>query len=151
MIWAGCLIPAALLTQDAFTGGLGVNPIEKLTHWTGRAALTLLAITLAISPIRKLTRWHAIIKIRRMIGLFAFFYVCVHLFIWIQFDHSWRFSEIVPDILERPYITAGFTAFLLLVPLAATSTKASIRRLGRRWQKLHWLIYPAALLPASLE
>jgi sulfoxide reductase heme-binding subunit YedZ len=145
-IWIGALTPLAILVYRAFFGSLGFNPVETLTHWTGFTALTLLMVTLAVTPIRRITGWNQLIKVRRLIGLFSFFYVCLHFAIYMLFDHRFSVPSIIEDIAERPYITVGFAGFVLLVPLAATSTRAAIRRLGARWRTLHWLIYPAAAL-----
>jgi methionine sulfoxide reductase heme-binding subunit len=145
-VWAACLLPAAVLIYRGFTGGLTANPIEFLTLETGFWALTLLMVTLAITPLRTITGWNRIIRFRRITGLSAFFYATIHLLIYITLDRFFEFGEIAADILQRPYITVGFLAFLLLLPLAVTSTRGWIRRLGRRWQMLHRLIYPAAAL-----
>ena len=141
LIWLGALTPAALLLIRFFTDDLGANPIETITNWTGYTTLVLLTITLAVTPLRRVTGWNPLVQVRRLIGLFAFFYVCLHLATYVVLDLFFDFSLVAEDILERPYITVGFTAFLLLIPLAATSTKRMIRRLGRRWQMLHRLIY----------
>jgi methionine sulfoxide reductase heme-binding subunit len=141
------LIPLIKLGYDAGTGGLGVEPVERLIRRTGWWGLTLLVATLAVTPVRRLTGWNQLIKVRKPLGLMAFFYVCLHFLSYVVIDQFFAFSYIIEDILERPFITAGFTAFLLLLPLAATSTKRAIRWLGgKRWQRIHWLIYPAALL-----
>jgi methionine sulfoxide reductase heme-binding subunit len=145
-VWAACLLPAAVLIYRGFTGGLTPNPIEFLTLETCFWALTLLMVTLAITPLRTITGWNRIIRFRRITGLSAFFYATIHLLIYITLDRFFEFGEIAADILQRPYITVGFLAFLLLLPLAVTSTRGWIRRLGRRWQMLHRLIYPAAAL-----
>ncbi|HEX7091801.1 MAG TPA: protein-methionine-sulfoxide reductase heme-binding subunit MsrQ [Longimicrobiales bacterium] len=144
LLWVLCLTPAALLAQDAFTGGLGVNPIEEVTHRTGRWALTLLLATLAVTPVRRLTGWNQAVQLRRPLGLFAFAYAVLHFLTYIVLDQFFAWDAIIEDIAERPYITAGFAAFLLLIPLAATSTRAAIRRLGRNWGRLHRLVYVAA-------
>jgi len=128
------------------TDGLGANPIEAVLHWAGRWALILLLTSLAISPVRRLTGWNQIIKVRRPLGLFAFFYASLHLLIYMGLDQGFAWSFIIEDVVERPFITVGATAFLLLLPLAVTSTKGWIRRLGKRWQRLHRLVYPAAVL-----
>jgi len=143
-----CLVPLALLAARAFgwLGGLGANPIEFITHETGTWALRLLLLTLLVSPLRRLTGWSSVMRLRRMLGLFAFFYACLHLSIWIGLDLFFDWTLVWDDILNRPYITAGFTAWLLLLPLAVTSTDAMMRRLKRRWGKLHRLIYPAAMI-----
>ena len=143
-VWLLCLTPFGLLVRRALTGGLGANPVEFITLKTGFWTLTLLMITLAITPARRITGWNQLVQFRRLIGLFAFFYATLHFLTYITFDHFFDLSGIADDIMERPYITVGFTAFVLLIPLAATSTKGWIRRLGRRWQLLHRLIYISA-------
>lgn len=141
--WVAGLIPLILLVAGAFTGGLGADPIEYVTLRTGFATLLMLMVTLAVSPVRKWTGWNWLAATRRTFGLCAFGYVCLH-FLTYMVDQEFSPGIILEDIAERPYVTAGFTAFLLLVPLALTSTRASIRRLGKRWQKLHRLVYLAA-------
>lgn len=141
--WIGGLIPLVLLVAGAFTGGLGADPIEYVTLRTGFATLLMLMCTLAVTPVRRLTGWNWLAPARRTLGLCAFLYVCLHLSTYLV-DQGFAWTYIVEDVAERPYVTAGFTAFLLLLPLALTSTKASIRRLGKRWQKLHRLVYLAA-------
>ncbi|HEU4882039.1 MAG TPA: protein-methionine-sulfoxide reductase heme-binding subunit MsrQ [Longimicrobium sp.] len=141
--WVGGLIPLVLLVSGAFTGGLGADPIEYVTLRTGFATLLMLMCTLAVTPVRRLTGWNWLAPARRTFGLCAFLYVCIHLLTYLV-DQGFAWTYIVEDVAERPYVTAGFTAFLLLVPLALTSTKASIRRLGKRWQKLHKVVYLAA-------
>ncbi|HEV3050462.1 MAG TPA: protein-methionine-sulfoxide reductase heme-binding subunit MsrQ [Longimicrobium sp.] len=141
--WVGGLIPLILLVTGAFTGGLGADPIEYVTLRTGFATLLMLMCTLAVSPVRRLTGWNWLAPARRTLGLCAFLYVSLHLSTYLV-DQGFAWTYIVEDVAERPYVTAGFTAFLLLLPLALTSTKASIRRLGKRWQKLHRLVYLAA-------
>ena len=128
------------------TVGLGANPIEEVLHWAGRWALILLLVGLSITPLRRLTGWNQIIKVRRLVGLFAFFYASLHLSIYLGLDQGFAWSFIVEDIVKRPFITVGAGAFLLLAPLAVTSTKGWIRRLGRRWLRLHRLVYLAASL-----
>ena len=135
------LAPFAWLVFRAMTGRLSVNPIEDITLTTGIWALRLLLVTLAITPLRRLTGWHRVIQYRRMLGLFAFFYASMHLLTYLVLDQGLAFQFILPDIVKRPYITAGMTAFVLMIPLAITSTKGWIRRLGRRWQLLHRLVY----------
>ena len=130
------------------TDGLGANPVEAVLHWSGRWALILLLVGLSITPLRRITGWNRIIKVRRLIGLFAFFYASLHLLIYLVVDQGLAWAFIVEDVLERPFITAGMGAFLLLVPLAVTSTKGWIRRLGKGWQKLHRLVYVATGLGA---
>jgi len=140
-----CLVPLALLVWAGFHDSLGANPIEKITHRTGDWSLRFLLITLSITPLRKLFGWKQLIRLRRMLGLFAFFYVCLHFVTYLVFDHFFDFQEIVKDIVKRPYITVGFTGFVLLIPLAITSTNKMMKRLGKRWQRLHQLIYVIAV------
>lgn len=144
--WTLCLLPLALLGWRLATRGLGANPIEYVTHWSGGWTLNLLIATLAVTPIRRLTRWNEVIRVRRTLGLAAFSYATLHFLIYLAIDQFFALAYIVDDIAERPYITVGFAAFLLLIPLALTSTKGWIRRLGRKWQLLHRLVYVAALL-----
>ena len=136
-----CLIPLARLIWLAYTDGLGANPIEFITRSTGTWTLVLLLVTLSITPLRRLTGYNALIKVRRMLGLFAFFYVCLHFTTYIWLDQFFEWASIVKDIKKRPFITVGFASFVLLIPLALTSTNAMMRRLGRRWQQLHRLVY----------
>ncbi|HEY5604212.1 MAG TPA: protein-methionine-sulfoxide reductase heme-binding subunit MsrQ [Gammaproteobacteria bacterium] len=140
-----CLIPLALLVWDAFHSALGANPVEKITHRTGDWSLRFLLITLAVTPLRQLFGWKFLVRYRRMFGLFAFFYVCLHFTTYLVFDHFFDINEIAKDIIKRPYITVGFTAFLLLIPLAVTSTHQMMKRLGKRWQRLHQLVYVIAV------
>lgn len=141
-----CFAPLAFLTWNFFTGNLSFNPIEDITHTTGRWALRFLIATVAVSPVRRITGFKELIRFRRMLGLFAFFYGTVHFTIYIWLDHLFDFATILLDIPERPFITAGFTAFILMVPLALTSTRKWISRLGGlRWQLLHRLIYVSAI------
>jgi methionine sulfoxide reductase heme-binding subunit len=147
VVFLACLAPAAWLLSRALRGELGVNPLETLTNETGIWTLRLLVATIAITPIRWVTKWNPIINFRRMIGLFAFFYGTVHFFIYFLFDRSLMFDGLWEDVVLRPYITVGFTAFVLMIPLALTSTKGWIRRLGgRRWNLLHKLVYLSAML-----
>ena len=136
-----CLIPFGQLLYNAYQGDLGVNPIETITHFTGSWTLILLLASLSITPLRRLTGWTDLIKFRRMFGLFAFFYALLHFSTFLVLDHFFDFDRITKDILKRPYITVGFTGFVLMIPLAITSTAKMIRRLGKRWQKLHRLVY----------
>jgi sulfoxide reductase heme-binding subunit YedZ len=145
LVFIAALLPLANLVYGFFTDNLGANPIEKILHQTGYWALTLLLVTLAITPLRKITRWNRIINFRRMIGLFAFFYACLHFTVYLVLDRQLYWSEIVDDISKRPYITVGFSALVLLIPLAVTSTKGWIRKLGKTWTKLHRLIYLIAI------
>ena len=135
------LAPLAWLAAN----GLGANPIERITHFTGDWALRFLLLSLAVTPARRLFGWNALIGYRRMLGLFAFFYAVLHLATFVGVDHFFDWSEIVADVYKRPYVTAGMTAFLCLLPLAITSTRGWIRRLGRRWVQLHRLAYVAAI------
>jgi methionine sulfoxide reductase heme-binding subunit len=145
LVFLASLGPAAWLSWAAVTGNLSVNPLADLTNETGVWTLRFLCITLAITPLRRLTGWNLLIQYRRMLGLFAFFYATVHLFSYIAFDRFFAFGEILADVAKRPFITAGMTAFFFMLPLAVTSTKGWIRRLGRRWQTLHRLVYVSAL------
>src|SRR6478609_2140196 len=139
-----CLVPFAQLAYDAYIGDLGVNPIDFITRFTGSWALIFLIGTLAVTPARRLTGWNDLIKLRRMLGLFAFAYASAHFATFLVLDHFFDWRAIGKDIVKRPYVTAGFTAFVIMLPLALTSTAGMIRRLGKRWQKLHRLIYVAA-------
>ena len=140
-----CLFPLARLGWLGFSGGLGANPIEFITRSTGTWTLVFLLITLAITPLRRLTGQNSLIRLRRMLGLFAFFYVCLHFTTYIWLDQFFDWGGIVKDVIKRPFITVGFTCFVLLIPLAVTSTNAMQRRLKRRWQMLHRLVYVIAI------
>ncbi len=149
LVFLVCLIPLAKRVLEIFgVGGmsLGANPVEELIHRFGIWGLNFLLITLAVTPLRRLTGKNWVLRFRRMFGLFAFFYVLMHFLTYAGLDQRFSLPAILEDIAERPYITVGFTAFLLLIPLAATSTKAMMKRLGRRWQKLHRLVYVIAVL-----
>ncbi|MEO5510512.1 MAG: protein-methionine-sulfoxide reductase heme-binding subunit MsrQ, partial [Longimicrobiales bacterium] len=126
-VWALCLTPAALLVHRALTDRLGANPVEFITHKTGFWALTFLMISLAITPLRRITHWNDAIKFRRLLGLFSFFYALLHFSTYLVLDQFFDFGAIVEDIVKRPYITVGFTAFICLLLLTLTSTKGSIR------------------------
>jgi sulfoxide reductase heme-binding subunit YedZ len=126
--------------------GVPVDPVEFLTHGSGDWALYLLCATLAVTPLRRLTGWNWLVRLRRMIGLFAFFYAFMHFMTFLWFDHFFDVAAMWKDVLKRPFITVGFAAFVLLIPLAATSTNAMIKRLGRNWARLHKLIYVIAPL-----
>jgi methionine sulfoxide reductase heme-binding subunit len=146
LLFAVCLLPLGLLAWRGFTAGLGANPIEAITHATGDWTLRLLLVTLAITPLRRISRWNGVVAFRRMLGLFAFFYATLHFATYLWLDKFFAWADILHDIPKRPFITIGFSAFVLLVPLALTSTAAAIRRLGgRRWRALHRLIYVAAV------
>src|ERR1700722_615795 len=146
VVFLVCLIPLARLGWKAYSGALGANPIEVITHATGDWTLRFLLITLAVSPIRKLTRQLWLIRYRRMFGLFAFFYGTLHFLTYIWLDKFFDLHEMLRDVAKRRFITVGFTGFVLLIPLAVTSTQGWIRRLGgKRWQTLHRLIYVSAI------
>lgn len=145
-VFLACLIPLGRLGWKALNSGLGANPIQVITWSTGTWTLVFLTVTLSITPVRKLTRQYWLIQFRRMFGLFAFFYACLHFTTYIWLDQFFDVHSIAKDVVKRPFITIGFTAFVLLIPLALTSTQASIRRLGKRWQKIHQLIYVTAVL-----
>jgi methionine sulfoxide reductase heme-binding subunit len=144
-IFFACLAPLASLAWRAFHAELGANPIEAITHSTGTCTLVFLLITLSVTPLRKLTRQYWLINLRRMFGLFAFFYGCLHLTTYVWLDKFFDVHEMLADIAKRRFITAGLAGFVLMIPLALTSTKGWIRRLGgKRWQALHRLIYLSA-------
>ena len=146
VVFIACLGPLARIIFKGATNGLGANPIEFVTHSTGDWILVFLMATLAISPLRKLTGITGLIRFRRMLGLFAFFYGCLHLMTYVWLDQNFNFAGMIPDVYKRPFITAGFTAFVLMTPLALTSTRKWIGRLGgKRWRMLHRLIYLSAL------
>ena len=140
------LAPFAWLLWGAVEGDLGANPLEHVTHATGDWALRMLLVTLAMTPLRLLTGSAAWIRFRRMFGLFAFFYASLHFVVWIWLDQELVWSNMLADIAKRPYVTVGFIAWLLLVPLALTSTRGMMRRLGRRWKTLHRAVYAAGVL-----
>jgi len=141
------LVPLLRIVVQGLTGGLGGNPIEETLHRTGWWALTFLMLTLTVTPVRRLTGIGWLVKLRRMLGLYAFFYATLHFAVYLGLDQFFAWDYILEDIGERPYITVGFTALLTLVPLAATSTTRMIKRLGgRRWNRLHRLVYVAAAL-----
>ena len=147
-VWLACLTPAALLLYNGFQGELGANPVETITNTTGIWTLRLVVIGLAITPLRWASGLNQLITYRRAVGLFAFFYGTLHFLTYFILDHQLEFGGLWDDVVKRPYITAGFTAFVLMIPLAVTSTKGWIRRLGRRWQVLHRLIYISAVCAA---
>lgn len=141
-----CLVPLGILIQEAFTGGLGSNPTQFMEHATGDWTLRFVAITLCITPLRKLVKQPLLIRFRRMLGLFAFFYGCCHFAIYLTFDQVFDLHGIWADIAKRRYITVGFTGFVLMIPLAITSTAGWIRRMGgKRWALLHRAIYLTAV------
>lgn len=141
LIWLAALMPLAWLVLRGLQGELSANPIEAITERTGRTALQLLVLTLAVTPLRLLTGWNRVVRLRRLLGLFAYFYAVLHFLTWLLLDHQLDWPLMIEDVLERPYITIGFTALLLLTPLAATSTTGMMRRLGRNWLRLHRLVY----------
>ena len=156
IVFLACLVPFGVLLYQFFGlhptdmttwgAGLGANPVEALEHGTGDWTLRFILITLAITPLRKLLRLPSLIRFRRMFGLFAFFYACLHFATYLGVDKFFNIHEILADVIKRKYITVGFTAFVLLVPLAFTSTAGWIRRLGgKRWRALHRLIYASAI------
>ncbi len=146
VVFMAALSPFLWLVWRALAGVLSVNPIEDITHTTGRWALRLLVVTLAVTPLRRLTGWQAAIRFRRMLGLFAFFYATLHFLTYVVLDQFFGWEFILADIAKRPYVTVGFTAFVLMIPLALTSTAGMVRRLGgRRWSLLHRLIYASAI------
>jgi sulfoxide reductase heme-binding subunit YedZ len=143
-----CLLPALLVVGDAFgvTGSLGANPIENILDRFGNWALRFIMIALAVTPLRRLTNWNWLSRFRRMFGLFTFFYAFMHFITWLVLDRELRFADISEDLLERPFITLGFVAVLLLCALALTSFTAIRRRMGRNWQKLHYAAYIIGVL-----
>lgn len=136
-----CLIPFTVLVYNGLTDNLGAEPIKKITHFTGDWTLYLLLTTLAVTPLRRMSGWNELVRYRRMLGLFAFFYACLHFLTYFVLDQFFDWDEIMRDIVKRPYITVGFSAFVLLLPLAATSTNNMMKRLGKNWKRLHSLIY----------
>lgn len=138
--------PAGYWLVRACQGSLGADPVATLTHASGDWALRLLLLSLAMTPLRRLSGAGAPLRFRRLFGLWAFAYACLHLTVYLLLDLGLYWTQILEDIVKRPYITVGFAAWLLLLPLAATSTRAAMRRLGRQWQRLHRLVYLSALL-----
>ena len=145
LVFAAALTPAGLLVYGFYTNDLTANPLDYITDQTGTWALALLVISLSVTPIRRLTGWNPIIKLRRMLGLFSFFYALLHLLTWVVLLNFFDLNEMVKDVFKRPFITIGMATFLILLALAVTSNQFSIRRLGRRWQRLHQLAYAAAI------
>jgi sulfoxide reductase heme-binding subunit YedZ len=143
-----CLVPAVLVVTDAFeiTGRLGANPVEEIQDRFGYWALRFILITLAVTPLRRLLGWNWLSRFRRMLGLFTFFYAFMHFLAWFVLDRELRLADIIEDITERPFITLGFTAVVLLAALAITSFTAIRRRMGRNWQTLHNAVYAVGLL-----
>ncbi len=145
-LFLACLLPAGWLLFALLTDRLGANPIEAVTHETGQWTLRLLLLTLLMTPLRQRFGWSWPIRVRRMLGLFAFFYASLHLLTYLWLDQFFFWGEIVRDVVKRPFITVGMLGFLLLVPLAITSTDGMMRRLGRRWKRLHRLAYLVPVL-----
>jgi len=146
LVFAAALVPAGLLAWDGVHGGLGAEPIRELQFRTGWWSLAFLLITLGVTPVRRLSGWNELIKVRRMLGLFAFFYAVLHFTNYLAVDQFFAWSEIGKDIAKRPWITVGLTALVLLIPLAATSNAYLTRKLGKRWGPLHRLVYLATAL-----
>ena len=147
--WGLCLAPLAILVQLGLRGELGANPISYVTNWLGQWTFRLLLVTLALTPIRIVTGAAWPVLLRRLIGLFTFFYASLHFLVWILIDHFFNWDQMLGDLVKRRYITAGMLALLLLMPLAATSTTGMIRRLGgKAWQRLHRLVYLVGVLAA---
>jgi methionine sulfoxide reductase heme-binding subunit len=145
-VFIAALGPLGWLVLKAFQNDLGANPVEFVTHAKGDTALILLLCSLAITPLRKVAQLPDLIRFRRMLGLFAFFYASLHLLTFLGLDHHFNWAEVLPDVYKRPFVTAGFTAWLLMVPLALTSTAWSIRKMGgKKWQALHRLVYFSAI------
>ena len=148
LVFVSALVPAALLARGLYSANLGINPAETLQVETGIWALRFLLASLAITPLRRLFGWNRLVQYRRMLGLFAFFYATLHLATYVVLDRYFDWAGVVEDVAKRPFITLGMLAFALMIPLALTSTTGWIRRLGRRWQTLHRLVYAAAIAAA---
>ena len=147
LISLNALIPLGLLAYDGYRGQLGANPLEFFLRSAGVLTLVFVLITLAVTPLRRIFGWNSLIKFRRMLGLYAFFYACIHLVTYTIFDKSLNVPAIASDVWQRPFIAIGMLAFLMLVPLAVTSTNGMVKRLGgKNWARLHKLIYPIAIL-----
>lgn len=146
IIFVVSLVPLAWLLWDGVADNLGANPVETVRRYTGDWTLRFLLITLTVTPLRRITGWNPILRVRRMLGLFSFFYACLHFISYIWLDQFFMLDAIIEDVLDRPFITVGVLSFLLLIPLAVTSTNGMVRRLGaRRWQRLHRLVYVIAI------
>ena len=145
-MFAAALLPLLRLVALGYADALSANPVEFVTRSTGTWTLVMLCATLSVTPLRRLLGWSWLLRLRRMLGLFAFFYAVLHFTTWVWLDQWFDPMSMIADIVERPFVTVGFTAFVLMLPLAATSTQAMMRRLGRRWQELHRLVYAIAVL-----
>ena len=146
LVFISSLLPLIWLYGLFKQGQLGANPVETISHYSGDWSLRFLLLTLAVTPLRRVTGWNRLQHFRRMLGLFTFFYVCLHFSVHLVFDQFFDLQAIVKDVAQRPYITVGFAGWLLLIPLAITSTQAMIKRLGRNWQRLHRLVYVIGVL-----
>lgn len=148
-VFSVCLLPLGRLLWAAYSDDFGPNPVEFVQRWTGSWTFNLLLITLCVTPLRTISQWHWLLRLRRMLGLFCFFYACLHFLSFIGFDHAFVLEDIAKDIYKRPFVSIGFAAFILLIPLAATSSNWAIRKLGgRKWQELHRSIYLIGILAA---
>lgn len=146
IVFINCIVPLALMLLDVYRKRVGANPVEFVTRTTGMLTLIFLLISLAVTPLRKWTSVQWLIRFRRMLGLYAFFYGFLHLLTYVWFDRSWKLGTVVPDILQRPFIAVGMLSFFIMVPLAITSTDKMLKRLGgKRWQKLHKTVYLSAI------
>ena len=146
LVFVTCLLPAALLVVDIFAGTLGANPIEEIQDHFGNWGLRFVLLTLTVTPLRQISGLNWLIRFRRMLGLFTFFYVLMHFLTWLILDQELLLAAISEDIVERPFITIGFSAFLILIAMAVTSTNGMRRRMGKRWQKLHYGAYVVGIL-----
>jgi sulfoxide reductase heme-binding subunit YedZ len=146
VVHAAALVPFGLLAHDVWRDALGADPIAEITHFTGGWALRLLLVALAVTPLRRITGWNVLARFRRMIGLYAFFYASLHLATYVVLDLGGYWEQVLDDVVKRPYITVGFTAWLCLLALALTSTQWAMRRLGRRWAQLHRVVYAVGVL-----
>lgn len=146
VLFVSALVPLARLFALGYADALGANPVEFVTRSTGTWTLVMLCATLSVTPLRRLLGWPWLLRLRRLLGLCAFFYATLHFTTWLWFDQWFDPASMLADIMKRPFVTVGFTAFVLMLSLAATSTQAMMRRLGRRWQELHRLVYAIALL-----
>lgn len=146
LLWVLLLLPLASLIFRATQNDLGANPVEFITRFTGKYALIFLCVTLAVTPVKKIFNLTALIRFRRLLGLFTFMYVLIHFTIWFWLDHNLDTTEMLKDVVKRPFITVGFIAFILLLCLAATSFNKAIKYMGKTWQKLHYCIYPISIM-----